>query len=272
MAWVWLHPAGTGQQPVTLSLTGSGGFTCAGQARAHCPNHCHGPSSRSAHHATQSHLWLLSPRFLFPSEGSLLLAAHLLDLLSQDLSLLRSHQTSLAAITSATLLPSSGMLALGSYNPSLLLLDPSTGRRAGTLLSVASTAALSLCAWPAPATAPAVGATASGLGHTSGSGVGGDGSSTSRSTVEVCRDLLAVGDADGSVRLLQLDTDDTVSHAKLYAGHRDTRVWQALVGCTGPVFVVGSRCSLWYLRPSNRACPLRSPPWRSVSAGGPKKQ
>jgi hypothetical protein len=43
-------------------------------------------------------------------------------------------------------------------------------------------------------------------------GVAVDGSSTSRSRVEVVTDYLAVGDADGSVRLMQLDIDDTVSH------------------------------------------------------------
>ena len=39
----------------------------------------------------------------------------------------------------------------------------------------------------------------------------GDGSSTSRSVVEVSRDFMALGDADGGVRLLQLDMDDAVS-------------------------------------------------------------
>lgn len=34
---------------------------------------------------------------------------------------------------------------------------------------------------------------------------------TARSVVEVCRDFMALGDADGSVRLLQLDIDGTVS-------------------------------------------------------------
>lgn len=121
---------------------------------------------------------------------------------------MRTYQSGLSAITSATYLPSSSLLALGSYSRSLLLMDPSTGRQAGSLHNVASTAALSICAWPAPAAAAGAGG-ALGLG-TAGAGTG-DGSSTSRSVVEVCRDYMAVGDADGSIRLMQLDLDDTVS-------------------------------------------------------------
>jgi hypothetical protein len=82
-------------------------------------------------------------------------------------------------------------------------MDPSTGRYAGSLPNMASTAALSLAAWPAPAAA------AAGMGS-GGFGMS-DGSSTSRTVVEVCRDYMAVGDADGSLRLMQLDIDDTVS-------------------------------------------------------------
>jgi hypothetical protein len=51
-----------------------------------------------------------------------------------------------------------------------------------------------------------------------------DGSSTSRSGVEVATDYLAVGDADGSVRLMQLDVDDTVSH-DLISGTGTHPVW-----------------------------------------------
>lgn len=127
----------------------------------------------------------------------------------QDISHLRSYRTSLSAITSAAYLPSSGLLALGSYSHSLTLLDPATGREAGALPNIASTAALSLAAWPAPATTTA-GFAESVLGMSAGSG-GADGSSTSRSVVDISTDFLAVGDADGSVRLMQLGIEETVS-------------------------------------------------------------
>lgn len=119
---------------------------------------------------------------------------------------MRSYQSGLAAITAATCLPSSGLLALGSYSSSVTLMDPSTGRLAGTIPNMASTAALSLAAWPAPTAAAAP----AGL-NTGVAGGMGDGSSTSRSVVEVSRDFMALGDADGGVRLLQLDMDDAVS-------------------------------------------------------------
>jgi hypothetical protein len=122
---------------------------------------------------------------------------------------MRSYQLGLAAITAVTYLPSSGLLALGSYSSSVTLMDPSTGRYAGTIPNMASTAALSLVAWPAPtAAAPPAGLT------TGVAGGMGDGSSTSRSGVEVSRDYMALGDADGGVRLLQLDMDDNVSFFK----------------------------------------------------------
>lgn len=136
---------------------------------------------------------------------------------------MRSYHTGLPGITSATLLPSSGLLALGSYSKSLLLIDPTTGRPAGSLPNIASTAALSLIAWPSEAAAVGAGGLSSSWTATAGGGGGGggwsgssmaaaDGSSISRSgVVDVCRDMLAVSDADGSVRLMQLDVDSTVS-------------------------------------------------------------
>lgn len=127
---------------------------------------------------------------------------------------MRTYNSGLSAVTSAAYLPSSGLLALGSYSRFLQLMDPSTGRHAGSLQNVASTASLSLDAWPAAA-APAAARAGAGLGLTStagfGSSMGGDGGSTSRSVLGVCRDFVAVGDADGSVRLLQLDMGDSVS-------------------------------------------------------------
>lgn len=125
---------------------------------------------------------------------------------------MRSYSSGLPTITAATYLPSSSLLAYGSYSKALYLLDPATGRHAGSLPNTTSTAALSLAAWQAPTATVAAGAAgASLLGVTAG-GVAVDGSSTSRSRVEVVTDYLAVGDADGSVRLMQLDIDDTVSH------------------------------------------------------------
>lgn len=131
----------------------------------------------------------------------------------QDLSHLRAFHTSLSAITAAAFLPSSAVLAVGSYSRSLLLLDPVTGRQAGCLPNIAGTAALSLTAWPAQdaTTAAAASTVGPAFAGTAAGSAAGDGSSTSRSVVGTSRDLLAVGDSDGSVRLVQLDTDDTVS-------------------------------------------------------------
>lgn len=47
--------------------------------------------------------------------------------------------------------------------------------------------------------------------------MGEDGGSTSRSVLGICHDYVAVGDADGSVRLLQLDMGDSVSVAQQHS-------------------------------------------------------
>lgn len=130
---------------------------------------------------------------------------------------MRSYNSGIPAITAATYLPSSALLAYGGYSKSLYLMEPTTGKPVGALSNIASTAALSLAAWPAPAAAAAAtGAGVTLLGATAGGGAF-DGSSTSRSRVDVATDYLAVGDADGSVRLWQLDVDDTVSGAAGWA-------------------------------------------------------
>jgi hypothetical protein len=92
---------------------------------------------------------------------------------------MRALQTGLPGVTAAACLPHSGVLALGSYCPHLLLLDAGSGRHAGTIAAATSSAALSLAAWTA--------------GHS------GDASSSSLAQ----RVLLGVGDADGSISLLQ---------------------------------------------------------------------
>lgn len=135
----------------------------------------------------------------------------------QDLSHMRTYYSGLSAVTSAAYLPSSGLLALGSYSRFLQLMDPSTGRHAGSLQNIVSTASLSLAAWPATA-APAAARAGAGLGLTAGFGsMGEDGGSTSRSVLGICHDYVAVGDADGSVRLLQLDMGDSVSVAQQHS-------------------------------------------------------
>lgn len=132
-------------------------------------------------------------------------------LLLQDLSLMKSFQTSLPALTAATQLPGTGLLAFGTYSQSMYLWDVNMSRPAGSLDNITSTAAMSLTAWPGPSVSAARDG-ASVLAQAAG-GTQADGSCTSRSTADLCSDFLAVGDADGSVRLLQLDTTDSVSSA-----------------------------------------------------------
>lgn len=108
-------------------------------------------------------------------------------LATQDLSHLRTLQTPLQCITAAAYLPGSSLLALGSYSPSLLLVDPASGEQAGRLPAAAGSAALSLAGWQE--------------GGGGGLGLGGG------------RELLAVGDADGGVSLMEVLADDVVSMA-----------------------------------------------------------
>jgi hypothetical protein len=106
-------------------------------------------------------------------------------LASQDLSHLRTLQTPLPCITAAAYLPCSSLLALGSYSPSVLLVDPASGEQAGKLPAAAGSAALSLAGWQEGG--------AAGLGLEGG------------------RELLGVGDADGGVSLMELLVDEVVS-------------------------------------------------------------
>jgi hypothetical protein len=165
---------------------------------------------------------------------------------------MRTYHSGLSAVTSAAYLPSSGLLALGSYSRFLQLMDPSTGRHAGNLHNVASTASLSLAAWTAAA-APQAAARAggAGLGSTAGFGsLGGDGGSTSRSALGVSnnpgRDYVAVGDADGSVRLLQLDMGGSVSEAQ-----QQGVVWRA---ANSSSTAVAAAASLTCCFVATRAC------------------
>lgn len=105
----------------------------------------------------------------------------------QDLAPLKTLQTPLQSITCSTYLPHSNLLALGSYTSSLLLLDPASGEQAGKLSDAASSAALSVTAWQEEGDVL--------MG-------GGEG-----------REMVAVGDADGGVNLMQIVPDGHVSDA-----------------------------------------------------------
>ena len=102
----------------------------------------------------------------------------------QDLSPLRTLQTPLQSILCSTYLLHSNLLAVGSYSASVLLLDPASGEQSGVLKDAASSAAISMTAWHLERDVLA--------GATEG------------------RELLAVGDADGGVNLVQITLDDLV--------------------------------------------------------------
>eukprot|EP00775_Hariotina_reticulata_P006349 gene6349-6582_t len=100
----------------------------------------------------------------------------------KDLTYLRTLQTPLQTVVSATFLPESELLALGGYSSTVLLLDPASGDHAGKLCDAASSAAMSMCSW-----------------QEGRLGVGPAG-----------KELVAVGDGDGGVNLVEVDCDDTV--------------------------------------------------------------
>lgn len=103
---------------------------------------------------------------------------------------MRTLQTPLQSITAASYLPDSSLLALGSYTPCVLLVDPASGDQAGKLPAASSSATLSLAGWQ----------------EDGGFGAAGGG-----------RELLAVGDADGCVSLVEVVADEVVSRAWQFA-------------------------------------------------------
>ncbi|WIA32779.1 hypothetical protein OEZ86_005963 [Tetradesmus obliquus] len=121
--------------------------------------------------------------------------------IAHDLSHLRTLQTPLQCITAAAYLPGSSLLALGSYSPSLLLVDPASGEQAGRLPAAAGSAALSLAGWQE--------------GGGGGLGLGGG------------REQLAVGDADGGVSLMEVLADD-VADKKSIDRYHGRQLWRCV--------------------------------------------